>query len=93
MSSPKTHERNLYAALGCALEAPEIPAHMSVEKEAAALFALCAYVVTQSRTGDIPVVKLMVLAQQALRCAALAYTQQDERDAVVSHLLSKTVPS
>jgi hypothetical protein len=89
----KTHERNLHAALGEAMAAPDAPPFMSIENEAEALLLLCAYFICEARTGNIPVVKLMALSQQALRCAALAYTQQDERDAVVSHLLSKTVPS
>ena len=92
-NTAKTHERNLYAALGDALNEPETPAHSSVEVEAGALFELCAYIVTHAGGGNIPVIKLMCLSQQALRCAAMAYAQQDKLDAVVAHLMSKTVPS
>jgi hypothetical protein len=86
------HQSNLHAALGDAIAAPDAPEFMSIDKEAAALLVLCSYFICNARAGAIPVVKLMALSQQAIRCAALAYSQEGERNHVVDHLLSKAVP-
>jgi len=88
MSQIKTYERQLHAALGDAIAAPETPEFMPPEKEALALMTQCQRVDGELRSGYCPVVRLMALAQQAMRCAAVAIEQSELRDAAVSRLLS-----
>ncbi len=88
MSQTKTYERQLHAALGDAIAAPEAPEFMSPEKEALALMLQCQRVDNELRDGYCPVVRLMALAQQAIRCAAVAIEQSELRDATVSRLLA-----
>ncbi len=88
MSQTKSHERKLHAALGDAIEAAGAPEFMTPEKEALALMLQCQRVDNELRDGYCPVVRLMALAQQAVRCAAVAIEQSELRDAAVSRLLA-----
>ncbi len=96
MSNPVHHQSALYEALGEALEDAETPAFMSAEKEAVALVVMAQRVVALLEAGECPVVKLMALSQQALRCSAIALTQDASRPAapwVSSDLLTRALPS
>jgi hypothetical protein len=91
--SAETHQRTLILALTDATQAPEMPEFMTPEKEAAALLRQMAKVESALRDGFCPIVVLMALCQQALRCAAVGYAQGEDRDAVISDLIKRTMPS
>lgn len=93
MSSPEHHQTILYAAIGDAIASDDAPQFMTPDKEAMALIAQMRLVDAALRDGFCPLVKLMALSQQALRCAACGYAQGEARDAVVDGLLAKTRPS
>jgi hypothetical protein len=91
MSNPKAHERTLILALTDATLSPEIPAHRSADLEAAALLRQMRKVEVALISGYCPIVTMMALCQQALRCAAVGYAQGEARDAVVDDLITRTV--
>lgn len=89
MRKDQAQER-LYSALGDAIKAgPEWMAH---DRESAALAIACRQMVELIDSGNIPVVKMMALCQQALRCAACGMSQSIDIDRVIEDLLKKTVP-
>lgn len=92
MSHTKSHQQKLHIALGEAIASPGAPEFMTAELEAMALDRLCRDISEQLRGGYCLVPRLMVLCQQALRCAAVAYTQNDEREVTVACLIGRTVP-
>jgi hypothetical protein len=89
----KTHQSKLYSELGEAIGAPDTPDFMTAEREALALISLCRQVSDMLQSGVCPLIKLMVLSQQALRCAAVACAQDDKRNAMVNDLIKRTMPS
>lgn len=89
----KAHQRTLILALTDATQDTEAPAFMSPELEAAALIRQMAKVESALRDGSCPLATLMALSQQALRCAAVGYAQGEARDAAISDLIKRTMPS
>lgn len=93
MPRPEDHQANLVAALIDATTSDVAPPFMTPDKEAIALVQIMRTVEAALRSGYCPLIKLMALSQQAIRCGAMGLTQDDERDSLVNVLLSKTVPS
>lgn len=92
MTAPH-HQSKLYEALGDAIEDAETPGLMTPTKEAVALAVIARQVVALLSQGECPVVKLMVLSQQALRCAAVACAQGDVGAQVASDIIARALPS
>ncbi len=84
MSTTHRHQSKLYEALGDAIEDRETPAFMTPTKEALALAVMARQVIELLTTGACPLVKLMALSQQALRCAAIAAAQGGEAPVVAN---------
>ncbi len=89
--SPHHHQRNLILALTDATQAPDTPEFRSANFEAVALLRQMKRVEAALMGGFCPLVTMMALCQQALRCAAVGYAQGEERDATIDDLLSRTV--
>ena len=92
MTAPH-HQSKLYEALGDAIEDTETPGFMTPTKEAIALAMVARQVIELLLHGECPVVKLMALSQQALRCAAVACAQGDVGAQVASDIIARALPS
>lgn len=71
----------------------DAPPFMCANKEALGLLMLMRQVESLLRAGHCPLVKLMALSQQSLRCGAVGCAQEDSASATVESLLAKTVPN
>ena len=92
MMDPHLYQAKLLAAMIDATTSIDAPPFMCADKEALSLLMLMRQVASLLRTGHCPLVKLMALSQQALRCGAVGCAQEDSVDATVESLLAKTVP-
>jgi hypothetical protein len=91
MPRPEDHQSNLIAALIDATAAHDAPPFMTPDKEAIALLQLMRTVEELLRDGYCPLVKLMALGQQAIRCGAMGCVQGDQGEDVADSLIARTV--
>lgn len=92
MMTPEAHQANLIAALIDVATGSEAQPFMTANKEAMALITQSRRVEGLLREGHCPLAALMALAQQAIRAAAMACVQSDQREHTVTDLIARTVP-
>jgi hypothetical protein len=85
----KQHEQTLLAILTAAIKTG--PEFMPNEREATALILIAEKTIAAAREGYVTMTMLSVLAQQALRLAACAWEQGEDREKSVDDLILRTV--
>lgn len=91
MPRPEDHQANLIAALIDATTALDAPPFMTADREAIALLQLMRTVEELLREGYCPLVKIMALSQQAIRCGAMGCVQGDMGAEAADALIARTV--